>query len=227
MDWWRITDKGVVSLPYSYFNEWGLIFSFIIVPVSQPPSSALCSQLIAEATQLHIQTPLWIHRLKAPVFIPIVGGSWRDQFVFLGPQVWIGKVLQQWSGLVDTHLHQESHLVVLFPGQSPFAILASLQWILLGSSLGEVLCLSPFRAQWFLPPISTAPICSLCAEGLQSILPLSRAFTYSFPIGRNKMSLGKAWIYREARFNWQEAAQGKNMFVYTTHLGTAVSWMTL
>jgi hypothetical protein len=40
------------------------------------------------------------------------------------------------------------------------------------------------------------------------------------------MSLGKAWIYGEARFNWQEAAQGVGwgegcMFVYTTHLGAA------
>lgn len=50
--------------------------------------------------------------------------------------------------------------------------------------------LPPLRARW--PPISTAPVSPLFAEGLQSILPLSRTFTYSSPIGRNKTSLGES-----------------------------------
>lgn len=45
--------------------------------------------------------------------------------------------------------------------------------------------LSPFRAQRFLPPISKAPICPLCAEGLQSILHLSRAFCIFVSYGKS------------------------------------------
>lgn len=220
-----------ISLPC--FSEWGPTFPFTYCPLCHwvtVPIIQLCPLSFLSWLQkrlIYITTSHYIDwQAQGSCFTSLVGGSQRDQFIFLGLSAWIGRSSPRVIRPCGHPLTPRMWFVdAISKFSNPFATLTQFQWILPSSSLGGLkcravrVCLSPLRAQWSLLLIPTAQICPPCAEGLQLTLPLPRAFACSFPSGRNKMSLGKPGFTEKPDSIDRRQFRKKDVFVYTTHLG--------